>query len=233
MTSGAYPAWPCYLDPLGQSAWGVHVRSTRPSFCCRSSHMRQGRRWHIALRWSAFLRRMRRRSDGDALRRGRLDLRLQGERDDVRAPGLPNGARQTSRSCPLELCLLIVAGAVLARGLRLSWLRIGLLLGLLHLALKHARHADLMALLGRWCSQSPLLRQWFNKAADQGPTAAGARRLVPPASPASPTQPAWSRSCLLWRLGRGVLEQAPSAREIRAAGSPACIANQRHRRERP
>jgi hypothetical protein len=88
---------------------------------------------------------------------------------------------------PLELCLLIVAAAVLARGLRLSWLRIGLLLGLLHLALKHARHADLIALLGPLVLAKPIAEQWFNKAAQQGSTASALdawfRRLASPASP--------------------------------------------------
>ena len=43
------------LDPLGQSAWGVHVRSTFvPVFAAEAVVCAKGRRWHIALRWSAF-----------------------------------------------------------------------------------------------------------------------------------------------------------------------------------
>jgi hypothetical protein len=69
---------------------------------------------------------------------------------------------------PLELCLLLGAGAALSRGLRLPWLRIFLLLGLLHLALQHARHADLLGLLAPVLLAKPLAEQWFAKSAHQG-----------------------------------------------------------------
>lgn len=62
---------------------------------------------------------------------------------------------------PLELWLMIAAGAILVRGLRLPPMRILLLLGLLHLALKHARHADLMALLAPAIVAEPFAAQWF------------------------------------------------------------------------
>jgi len=89
---------------------------------------------------------------------------------------------------PLELAMLVTAAAILARGLRLSWLRILLLLGLLHLALKHSRHADLLAVLGPVLLARPIGEQWF----DQGVQQAGAslldkwfHRLALPASPAA------------------------------------------------
>jgi len=63
---------------------------------------------------------------------------------------------------PLELSLMVVAAAVLARGLKLSWLRIVLLLTLLHLALKHLRHADLLALLAPVLLAKPIGEQWLN-----------------------------------------------------------------------
>lgn len=48
---------------------------------------------------------------------------------------------------PLGLWLLVGGGAILFLGLKLPPVRIFLLLGLLYLALKHARHADVLALL--------------------------------------------------------------------------------------
>jgi hypothetical protein len=67
---------------------------------------------------------------------------------------------------PLELGLLAVAAGVFSRGLRLSWLRIGLLLLLLHLALKHVRHADLLAVLGPLLLAQPIGAQWRSKNGD-------------------------------------------------------------------
>jgi len=86
---------------------------------------------------------------------------------------------------PLELWLLVGAGAALSRGLRLPWLRIFLLLGLLHLALKHARHADLLGLLAPVLTAKPLAEQWFDKSAPQSATTlidCAFRSLIPPAS---------------------------------------------------
>jgi hypothetical protein len=86
---------------------------------------------------------------------------------------------------PLELCLLVVAAAILTRGLRLSWLRIILLLGLLHLALKHLRHADLLALLAPVLLARPIGEQWFSanvQKAAASPLDTWFRRLAPPAS---------------------------------------------------
>ena len=86
---------------------------------------------------------------------------------------------------PLELCLFVVAAAVLTRGLRLSWLRIALLLGLLHLALKHLRHADLLALLAPLILARPIGEQWLSASVKNAETSAldtWFRRLTAPAS---------------------------------------------------
>ncbi len=60
----------------------------------------------------------------------------------------------------LELWLLIGGGAVLLRGIRLPPVRIAALLFLLHLALKHARHADLLALIAPVLVAAPFGAQW-------------------------------------------------------------------------
>ena len=61
---------------------------------------------------------------------------------------------------PLEISLMIAAAAILARGIRLPPVRIVLLLALLHLALKHARHVDLLALLAPVIVAGPFAAQW-------------------------------------------------------------------------
>jgi hypothetical protein len=86
---------------------------------------------------------------------------------------------------PLEICLFVVAAAVLTRGLRLSLLRIALLLGLLHLALKHVRHGDLLALLAPLILARPISEQWLSASATNIETSAvdaWFRRLNPPPS---------------------------------------------------
>jgi hypothetical protein len=88
---------------------------------------------------------------------------------------------------PLELSLMVVAAAVLSRGLKLSWLRIALLLTLLHLALKHLRHADLLALLAPVLLARPVAEQWLNVSAHKPAASAldaWGRRLALPASAA-------------------------------------------------
>ena len=89
---------------------------------------------------------------------------------------------------PLQLCLFVVAAAVLARGLRLSFLRIALLLGLLHLALKHVRHGDLLALLAPLILARPISEQWLSASVKNGETSAvdrWFRSLNPPPSVAA------------------------------------------------
>lgn len=82
---------------------------------------------------------------------------------------------------PLEFWLMVVAAAAFSRGLRLPPIRLALLLGLLHLALRHARHAEILGLLApiivaqsigaQWCSQprgvqqAEVLDRFFRKLA--------------------------------------------------------------------
>jgi hypothetical protein len=91
------------------------------------------------------------------------------------------------RPQPLELSLMVVAAAVLSRGLKLSWLRIALLLTLLHLALKHLRHADLLALLAPVLLARPIGEQWLSVSVHKPAASAldaWGRRLALPASAA-------------------------------------------------
>ena len=64
-----------------------------------------------------------------------------------------------SRIGGFELCLLLGLGFALYRGIVLPPLRIAVLLGLLHLALAQARHADVLSLLAPLVLAQPLARQ--------------------------------------------------------------------------
>lgn len=116
---------------------------------------------------------------------------------------------------PLEIALLLAAAALFARGLRLSWLRIVLLLGLLHLALKHARHVDLLALIGPVLLARPMAEQWYGRRreapGDPSRLDRLAYALVPPAS--APT----TAVMLLVLAGLGV--QAVRADALRPAAA--------------
>lgn len=59
-----------------------------------------------------------------------------------------------------ELVLLIALYAALSRGLKLPLLRLLIVLGLLHLYLQHARHAELLAMLAPLAIAPLLARQW-------------------------------------------------------------------------
>lgn len=61
---------------------------------------------------------------------------------------------------PLELWLLGGLAVVLHQGLRLPPVRLLLLLGLIHLSLKHVRHIELLGLLAPLFLASPLAAQW-------------------------------------------------------------------------
>jgi hypothetical protein len=61
---------------------------------------------------------------------------------------------------PLELWLLGGLAMVLHQGLRLPLVRLLLLLGLLHLALKHVRSIELLGLLGPLVIAGPFAAQW-------------------------------------------------------------------------
>lgn len=148
----------------------------------------KGRRLQVAFRWSAFL----------AACTGAAMLAPSGPKGLLYAFEVSDMSFALSviqewkspnfhKLQPLELSLMVVAAAVLSRGLKLSWLRIALLLTLLHLALKHLRHADLLALLAPVLLARPVAEQWLN-ASIHKPAAsaldAWGRRLARPASAA-------------------------------------------------
>jgi hypothetical protein len=87
---------------------------------------------------------------------------------------------------PLEVLLLVAAAVSLTRGLRLPPLRIVMLLGLLHLSLKHIRHADLLAWLAPIVAAQPLASQ-LSHTGDQANQAVNLDRIfVALARPAKP-----------------------------------------------
>jgi|ERR1051326_763828 hypothetical protein len=76
-----------------------------------------------------------------------------------------------SRIGGFEVCLLLGLGFALYRGIVLPPLRIAMLLGLLHLALSQARHADALGLLAPLVLAHPLARQFgpAGEGAEHGP----------------------------------------------------------------
>lgn len=78
---------------------------------------------------------------------------------------------------PLELWLLGGLAMVLHQGLRLPAGRLLLLLGLLHLALKHVRNVELVGLLGPLVIASALAQQWRRGAGEPTSPASGLDRL--------------------------------------------------------
>lgn len=73
---------------------------------------------------------------------------------------------------PFEICLLLGMGLALHRGIKLPWMRIVLLLGLVHMSLAQGRAAEVLALVAPLLLAAPLARQ-----------IGGAEIAVPPASP--------------------------------------------------
>jgi len=86
---------------------------------------------------------------------------------------------------PLEIWLLLATALVLLRGLRLPPLRIALLLGLLHLALQHARHGELLGLLAPIIVAEPFGAQSAATDGDTGQASELDRRFAALAQPAS------------------------------------------------
>lgn len=60
----------------------------------------------------------------------------------------------------LELWLMMILAIACAGRMRLPWLRLLLLLGLTHLALKHQRHVAILGLISPLLIAAPLARQW-------------------------------------------------------------------------
>lgn len=67
---------------------------------------------------------------------------------------------------PLELWLLGALAVVLSQGLRLPPVRLLLLLGLIHLSLKHMRYAELLGQLAPLFLATPLAQQWRQRRSD-------------------------------------------------------------------
>jgi hypothetical protein len=114
---------------------------------------------------------------------------------------------------PLEVSLMLVAAAVLSRGLKLSWLRIGLLLTLLHLALKHLRHADLLAVLAPVLLAKPVAEQWLNVSVHKPAASAldaWGRRLAVPASAAGVVLTIVVVAGVSWNASRSDLLRPPA-----------------------
>jgi hypothetical protein len=89
----------------------------------------------------------------------------------------------------LEVWLLIAIAAMLTRGLRLPPVRIALLLGLLHLALRYQRHVDLLGFLTPLLVAQPFAAQWF-AGAGMRPHATGLDRFF-----ATLAKPAGKMAC--------------------------------------
>ncbi|GAB2880729.1 hypothetical protein GCM10027046_06080 [Uliginosibacterium flavum] len=86
---------------------------------------------------------------------------------------------------PLKIWLFVAITIALTNGLRLPPIRIALLLVLLHLALKHLRHGELLGLLAPIIVAQPLTAQWgLASAAAQMPATALDRVFTTLAQPA-------------------------------------------------
>ena len=97
---------------------------------------------------------------------------------------------------PLEIWMLIAAVALFTRGLKLPPVRIVLIVGLLHLALHHRRHSDLIGFLAPAIVAEALGAQWF-AVRGKGEQAASLDRLFKSlASPARAATCAIVMACL-------------------------------------
>lgn len=102
------------------------------------------------------------------------------------------GPTNFDRVRPFEIWLLIGAVALLTRGLRLPPVRLVLLIGLVHMALQHRRHHDLLGFLGPAIVAEALGAQWFAVRDAGQNTAAVLDRLF-----ASFTPPATKFACAI------------------------------------
>jgi hypothetical protein len=87
----------------------------------------------------------------------------------------------------LELWLMLLLLALFARGIRLSPVRLTLLLGLIHLSLSHVRHVELLGVLGPMLLASAIGTQWAASREGNRHTQALDRVFTHLARPASPT----------------------------------------------
>jgi signal transduction histidine kinase len=68
----------------------------------------------------------------------------------------------------LELWLLVVLGIALTGRLRLPWLRLMVLLGLVHLALAYARNVELLGIVAPFLIATPIASCWYAKGRGSG-----------------------------------------------------------------
>ncbi|WP_330834174.1 hypothetical protein [Piscinibacter sp.] len=77
---------------------------------------------------------------------------------------------------PLELWLLLLFAIALTGRVRLPLLRLLMLLGLIHLAMKHMRNTAILGLVSPFLIATPLARQWYAATARGGANAQGLDR---------------------------------------------------------
>ncbi|MBI2308354.1 MAG: hypothetical protein HYU78_13710 [Rhodocyclales bacterium] len=116
---------------------------------------------------------------------------------------------------PLEIWLLAGAALALVRGLRLPPLRIALLLGLLHLALQHVRHGELLGLLAPVIVAQPFAAQLASSTEPENGIDRCFLSLAPPAGRAA------TAAVLALMLGAAVLAHRLDAVRPAAAATPA------------
>ena len=120
---------------------------------------------------------------------------------------------------PMEYWLLLVLGIALTGRVRFPWLRILMLLGLTHLALKHMRSISLLGLVSPLLMATPLARSWY-AGAKLGQDAAGLDRWFRvPAGPSLATGWLWVGVATLAVAGFAVQRDTirPMAERIPAA----------------
>jgi hypothetical protein len=121
---------------------------------------------------------------------------------------------------PLELWLLAGLALVLWQGLRLPPMRIVLLAGLLHLALKHNRYIELVGLIGPLVIAAPFGAQWRERRAGQPQLSAAdaffARLAVPAGTGACALALFAGGALLSWMSRSAPLDFDPGLAPVRA-----------------
>lgn len=118
----------------------------------------------------------------------------------------------------LELWLMLMLAIAGAGRMRLPWLRLLLVLGLTHLALKHQRHVEILGLVTPFLIASPLAARW-RATKGSGQDAESLDRIF--RSLAAPAQPgAIAAAALLGTLLIGMVLQRSAHYAPTAAGRP-------------
>jgi hypothetical protein len=118
-------------------------------------------RWHAARQWSGFLLAASLASMANPHGPYSLLFAYDLSQMSFITQVLEWSPTNFDRMLPFEIWLLIGAVALLTRGLRLPLVRLILLIGLVHMALHHRRHHDLLGLLGPAIVAEALGAQWF------------------------------------------------------------------------